>query len=72
MSKFYIFHYGPLIITLHDVFLLFSIANFAIGDDITDSMLHFNKVQKRQYGEYICRASNIFGTAEATIILFGK
>lgn len=50
----------------------YSISHFSTGEAYTDTTLRVITIEKRQYGEYKCRASNKLGTAEAAIELFGK
>lgn len=48
------------------------ISHFATADEFTDTTIRVITIEKRQYGEYICKASNVLGTAEATVNLYGK
>lgn len=48
----------------------YSISHFATGDEYTDTTLTVITIEKRQYGEYICRAANKLGTAETKVELF--
>lgn len=50
----------------------YSVSHFATADEYTDSTLRVITIEKRQYGIYICHASNKLGSAEAKIELFGK
>ncbi|XP_067213867.1 lachesin isoform X2 [Linepithema humile] len=47
-----------------------TISHFATADEYTDSTLRVITIEKRQYGEYKCRAANKLGTDETTIELF--
>lgn len=42
------------------------------SEDIIDSNLRINIKEKHLYGDYVCKASNILGTTEVTINLYGK
>lgn len=57
---------------LYDIFLMFRISHFASGDEFTDTTIRVITIEKRQYGDYICKASNVLGTAEVTVNLYGK
>ncbi|XP_050529577.1 lachesin-like [Daktulosphaira vitifoliae] len=46
------------------------ITHFASADDFTDTTLRIITVEKRQYGDYMCRASNVLGTTEAVVHLY--
>ncbi|XP_022161313.1 lachesin-like [Myzus persicae] len=48
----------------------YSISHFATTDQLTDTTLQIITVENRQYGDYICKASNILGTAEVTVTLY--
>nr|AAO24932.1 RH65858p [Drosophila melanogaster] len=48
----------------------YSISHFATADEYTDSTLRVITVEKRQYGDYVCKATNRFGEAEARVNLF--
>ena len=37
-----------------------------------DSSLQIIKIENHLYGDYICKAANILGTAEIPITVFGK
>jgi len=52
--------------------LTFSISHFATTDEVTDSTIQIITIETQQYGDYICRATNILGTAEDTVTLYGK
>jgi len=51
---------------------LFRISHFATADELTDTTLRVITIEKRQYGDYVCKASNVLGTAESTVFLYGK
>lgn len=51
---------------------MFRISHFATGDEFTDSTIRIITIEKRQYGEYICRASNVLGTSEVIVHLYGN
>lgn len=48
----------------------FSISHFATADEFTDSTIRVITIEKRQYGDYICKAVNKLGQAEAKVHLF--
>lgn len=48
----------------------YSISDFATADEFTDSTLRVITIEKRQYGDYICKAVNKHGQAEAKVNLF--
>lgn len=50
----------------------YSISHFATADEYTDTTIRVITIEKRQYGEYVCRAANKLGTAETKVELFGK
>lgn len=50
----------------------YSISHFATADEYTDTTIRVITIEKRQYGEYVCRAANKLGTSETKIELFGK
>jgi hypothetical protein len=52
--------------------LAFRISHFATTDEITDTTIRIITIENRQYGDYICKASNVLGTAEVTVTLYGK
>lgn len=59
--------------TLFRVLMLYySISHFATADEFTDTTIRIITIEKRQYGQYVCRAANKLGTAEARVELFGK
>ncbi|XP_037944745.1 lachesin-like [Teleopsis dalmanni] len=47
-----------------------SISHFNTADEYTDSTLRILTVEKRQYGDYVCKAVNKLGQAEARVNLF--
>jgi len=49
-----------------------TISHFATADEYTDTTIRVITIEKRQYGEYVCRAANKLGTAETKVELFGK
>lgn len=48
----------------------YSISHFATADEFTDSTLRVITIEKRQYGDYLCRATNKLGSHEAKVNLF--
>ena len=48
----------------------YSISHFATADEFTDSTIRVITIEKRQYGDYICKAANKLGNAEAKVHLF--
>jgi hypothetical protein len=50
----------------------YSVSHFATADEYTDTTIRIITIEKRQYGEYVCRAANKLGTAETKVELFGK
>ncbi|EAT38865.1 AAEL009295-PA [Aedes aegypti] len=48
----------------------YGISLFATADEFTDTTLRVITIEKRQYGEYYCRAINKLGQAEAKVELF--
>ena len=48
-----------------------SISHFATADEFTDTTLRILSVEKRQYGQYQCRAANKLGNDQASVELFG-
>ncbi|XP_076754737.1 septate junction protein lachesin isoform X2 [Xylocopa sonorina] len=48
----------------------YSISHFATADQYTDTTIRVITIEKRQYGKYVCRASNKLGIAETTVDLF--
>lgn len=65
----------PAIVWIKDDVILsnnqhYSISHFATADEFTDSTLRVITVEKRQYGDYKCKAINKLGEAEAKVHLF--
>lgn len=65
----------PAIVWLKDEIQLsnnqhYSISHFATADEFTDSTIRVITIEKRQYGDYLCRAVNKLGQAEAKVELF--
>lgn len=65
----------PAILWLKDDIVLsknqhYEISHFATADEFTDSTLRVITIEKRQYGDYICKAVNKLGQAEAKVHLF--
>jgi len=48
----------------------YRISHFATADEFTDTTIRVITIEKRQYGEYICKASNVLGSAEASVHLY--
>ncbi|XP_033325201.2 septate junction protein lachesin isoform X2 [Megalopta genalis] len=48
----------------------YSISHFATADQYTDTTIRVITIEKRQFGEYVCRAANKLGTAETKVDLF--
>ncbi|XP_033222241.1 lachesin [Belonocnema kinseyi] len=48
----------------------YSISHFATADEYTDTTIRVITIEKRQYGQYVCKASNKLGTAETRVELF--
>ncbi|XP_029177585.1 lachesin isoform X2 [Nylanderia fulva] len=48
----------------------YSISHFATADEYTDTTIRVITIEKRQYGEYTCRAANKLGSAETKVELF--
>ncbi|XP_011301828.1 lachesin [Fopius arisanus] len=47
-----------------------SISHFATADEYTDTTIRIITIEKRQYGQYVCKAANKLGSAETTVELF--
>jgi hypothetical protein len=65
----------PAIIWIKDDIILsnnqhYSISHFATADEFTDSTLRVITIEKRQYGDYKCKAVNKLGGDEAKAHLF--
>ena len=50
----------------------YAISHFTTPEEYIDTTLRVIQIEQRQYGEYVCKARNKFGSAEATIELFSK
>ncbi|KAL9913476.1 lachesin [Glossina fuscipes] len=48
----------------------YSISHFATADEYSDSTLRVITIEKRQYGDYVCKAVNKLGEADARVNLF--
>ncbi|XP_066255746.1 lachesin [Euwallacea similis] len=48
----------------------FKISHFAVADEFTDTTLRVITIEKKQYGQYVCKAVNKLGTAEGKVELF--
>ncbi|XP_076232625.1 septate junction protein lachesin isoform X1 [Calliopsis andreniformis] len=48
----------------------YSISHFATADQYTDTTIRVITIEKRQFGEYVCRAANKLGSAETKVELF--
>ncbi|XP_025203435.1 lachesin-like isoform X2 [Melanaphis sacchari] len=48
----------------------YRISHFATTDETSDTTIRIITIENRQYGDYICKASNILGTAEVTVTLY--
>ncbi|ENN78882.1 hypothetical protein YQE_04671, partial [Dendroctonus ponderosae] len=46
------------------------ISHFAVADEFTDTTLRVITIEKRQYGQYVCKAANRLGTSEGRVELF--
>lgn len=55
-----------------DHFMICSISTTATVNEVTTSILRVNTVEPGQYGDYVCKASNKIGVAEARVNLFGE
>ena len=65
----------PQIIWVKDEVLItnnkrYRISNFATADEFTDSTLRIANIDKKQYGDYKCKAINKLGMDEAQINLY--
>lgn len=47
-----------------------SISSFATADEFTDSTLRIKTIERRQYGNYKCKANNKLGFAEGSVQLY--
>lgn len=50
----------------------YQVSHMNTSNDHTDSVLHVTNVEKIQYGQYSCKATNTLGSNATTIELFGK
>ncbi|XP_030757526.1 lachesin [Sitophilus oryzae] len=48
----------------------YKISHFAVADEFTDTTLRVITIEKRQYGQYKCKAANKLGTSEEQVELF--
>ncbi|KAL5236967.1 hypothetical protein ACI65C_004377 [Semiaphis heraclei] len=48
----------------------YKISHFATTDEITDTTIRIITIENRQYGDYVCKASNVLGTTEVTVTLY--
>ncbi|CAH0549583.1 unnamed protein product [Brassicogethes aeneus] len=48
----------------------YSISHFATADEFTDTTIRVITIEKRQYGQYTCKAANKLGTDEGRVELF--
>ncbi|XP_003241581.1 lachesin [Acyrthosiphon pisum] len=48
----------------------YGISHFATTDEITDTTIRIITIENRQYGDYVCKASNVLGTTEVTVTLY--
>ena len=48
----------------------YAISDFATADEFTDSTIRIKTIEKRQYGDYICKATNKLGEASEKVHLF--
>lgn len=50
----------------------YSISQIGSPDDVTTSVVKIHSVAAEHYGDYVCKATNKVGQAEARLNLFGK
>lgn len=50
----------------------YSISHFATADEFTDTTIRVITIEKRQYGQYTCKAANKLGSDEGRVELFGE
>ncbi|OWR48771.1 lachesin [Danaus plexippus plexippus] len=67
----------PAITWLKDEYALsnnqhYRISHFATADEFTDTTLRVITIEKRQYGQFKCRAQNKLGSDEGVVELFGR
>uniref|UniRef100_A0A1B6MLT0 Ig-like domain-containing protein n=1 Tax=Graphocephala atropunctata TaxID=36148 RepID=A0A1B6MLT0_9HEMI len=48
----------------------YSISHFATADEFTDTTLRVITIEKRQYGNYSCKAANKLGSSQQWVNLF--
>ncbi|XP_022178835.1 lachesin-like isoform X2 [Myzus persicae] len=48
----------------------YRISHFATTDETTDTTIRIITIENRQYGDYVCKASNVLGTTEVTVTLY--
>ncbi len=65
---------SPSVVWLKDGMVLndnqhYQISIFARSDEFTDTTLRVRRIEKKQYGNYVCRAVNKLGSKEAVIEL---
>jgi hypothetical protein len=54
------------------LYITFSISHITTSDEISDTSLQITAINNHQYGYYTCSASNILGSTEMTINVYGK
>ena len=47
-------------------------SQFATADEFTDTTLRVKTIEKRQFGNYSCKAENKLGSNTGQIVLYGK
>lgn len=67
---------SPSVIWLKDGYHLndnqfYRISIFSTADELTDTTLRIIAIEKKQYGNYTCKAINKLGSAEAIVELYG-
>lgn len=72
ISKYCIFHTKNPAIKLIINYLILSIRHTAANNDLTSSVLHIQSIEKDQYGDYFCVATNKLGSAERRLNVFGR
>ena len=50
---------------------VFRMSQFATADEFTDTTLRVLTIEKRQYGNYTCKAVNKLGQYSTQIVLYG-
>lgn len=48
----------------------YEVSHSTTSDQVTSTVVRIITIEKRQYGTYVCKATNIFGESEAKIELF--